>query len=168
MACNETLDKSCGVVNSPRARSQRSALSGEIRARRASADPSSGAGSPAPADNQAILQPAVADVTAQLGKPAELDAVGLHSANGWAFVWAKIEEPNGSPTTTAELLWAEAAAKAERLEDTNGLAGSRRRQIKDLAVRVAVGDALRAVRVAVVVRVDQFDPRADAVAKPVD
>jgi hypothetical protein len=95
----------------------------------AAADPGGSSGaSPAPAaDDKAVLQPAEADATAQLGKPVTLNVVALHSLDGWAFVWARIEEPDGQPVDYSGTPLADAAANgtaskkyAALLQDTNG------------------------------------------------
>jgi hypothetical protein len=79
------------------------------------------------ANDQANLQPAVADVTARLSKPAELDAVGVHSANGWAFVGQDRGTERTAQRLQRDSFGPKPLPKAGRLEDTNGLPGSRRR-----------------------------------------
>ncbi|EFV14251.1 hypothetical protein [Segniliparus rugosus] len=48
-----------------------------------------------PVEAQAILRGALADVVAELGKPARLDVGSLNVSGAWAFLYARIEEPDG-------------------------------------------------------------------------
>jgi hypothetical protein len=64
----------------------------------------------APADHQAILAPALADLTAQLGKPAKLNVVSLKTSKGFAFVYANIVDQDGRPIDYVGTPFAEAAA----------------------------------------------------------
>jgi hypothetical protein len=64
----------------------------------------------APADDQAVLGPALGDLTAQLGKPAKLNVVSLKTSKGWAFVYANIVDQDGRPIDYTGTKFAEAAA----------------------------------------------------------
>ena len=48
-----------------------------------------------PGETQAILQSALADAVAELGKPTQLDVGSLNVSGEWAFLYAHIEEPDG-------------------------------------------------------------------------
>jgi hypothetical protein len=58
-----------------------------------SADPVS-TPEPSSPEGQAILVPALADLTTQLGKPAKLDVTMLNTSQGWAFVKGQIKGPD--------------------------------------------------------------------------
>jgi hypothetical protein len=80
-----------------------------------SSDKSASTPTPAPATtgptgDQAILSPALADLTAQLGKPAKLDVVSLKTSKGFAFVYANIVDQDGRPIDYTGTKFAEAAA----------------------------------------------------------
>ncbi|PQM46987.1 hypothetical protein [Mycobacterium talmoniae] len=60
----------------------------------ASADPVTSP-DPTSTDGQAILKPALADLTTQLGKPAKLDVKTLNVSQGWAYVNGFIKAPDG-------------------------------------------------------------------------
>lgn len=76
----------------------------------AAADPGATAVDPASPEATTILAPALADVTAQLGKPVRLDVRSLKAADGWAFLWSAMQEPDGNPIDYTGTPFAEAAA----------------------------------------------------------
>ncbi|MBA0046032.1 hypothetical protein MLB1_06885 [Mycobacteroides sp. LB1] len=83
---------------------------GMLAAPFAAADPGATSVDPASPEASAILVPAIADVTAQLGKPVRLDVRSLKAAEGWAFLWSAMQEPDGSPIDYTGTPFAEAAA----------------------------------------------------------
>ncbi|MGH3724015.1 MAG: hypothetical protein ACRDUS_07780 [Mycobacterium sp.] len=83
---------------------------GMLTAPLAAADPGATALDPASPDGGAILAPAIADATAQLGKPVRLDVRSLKSAEGWAFLWSAMQEPDGGPIDYTGTPFAEPAA----------------------------------------------------------
>ncbi|WP_078308086.1 MULTISPECIES: hypothetical protein [unclassified Mycobacterium] len=76
----------------------------------ATADPGATPVDPASPEAASILAPALADVTAQLGKPVRLDVRSLKSADGWVFLWSAMQEPDGGPIDYAGTPFAEASA----------------------------------------------------------
>jgi len=76
----------------------------------ATADPGPTPMDPSSAEGAAVLAPAVADAAAQLGKPIRLDVRSLKAADGWAFLWSAMQEPDGSPVDYTGTPFAEAAA----------------------------------------------------------
>ncbi|AMT72703.1 hypothetical protein [Mycobacteroides immunogenum] len=76
----------------------------------ATADPGALSVDPSSAEGAVVLAPAVADVAAQLGKPVRLDVRSLKAADGWAFLWSAMQEPDGNPVDYAGSPFAEAAA----------------------------------------------------------
>jgi len=64
---------------------------------------------PASPDAAAILAPAVADVTTQLGKPAKLGTATVAESGQWAFVSAPILGGDGQPIDYKGTPFAEAA-----------------------------------------------------------
>lgn len=76
----------------------------------AAADPGATPVDPSSAEGAAVMAPAIADVTAQLGKPVRLDVRSLKAAEGWAFLWSAIQAPDGSPVDYTGTPFAEAAA----------------------------------------------------------
>ncbi|MUM19732.1 hypothetical protein FZI91_05270 [Mycobacterium sp. CBMA271] len=83
---------------------------GMLAAPLAVADPGATSVDPASSEGIAVLAPAIADVTVQLGKPARLDVRSLKAAEGWAFVWSAMQEPDGSPIDYTGTPFAGAAA----------------------------------------------------------
>lgn len=65
---------------------------------------------PTSPEGYAIVAPAIADASAQLGKPVRLDIRSLKAADGWAFIWSAMQDPDGSPVDYAGTPFAEAAA----------------------------------------------------------
>lgn len=103
----------------------------------ASADPGGGS---APSDDQQARAAAVADVSAQLGKPVRLDVKGLHSADGWAFVWATIRGSDGGPVNYAGTTFAEAAANGGVSKSYAGLLRDEAGQWRVVTSRVGPTD----------------------------
>ena len=62
----------------------------------ASADPGTGAMDPDSTAGKAIVARALTDVAKKLGKPAKLGVEDLNASQGWAFVWAKMTESDGT------------------------------------------------------------------------
>jgi hypothetical protein len=80
----------------------------------ASADPVS-------AEGGAIVQPALADLSAQLGKPVELKVKTVNVVGDWAFVYGKIQGPDGAVFDYAGTRFAEAAANGGKSTTYAGL-----------------------------------------------
>lgn len=83
---------------------------GMLAAPVAVADPGAMPVDPSSAEGAAVLAPALADVTAQLGKPVRLEVRSLKAAEGWAFLWSAIQGPDGSPVDYSGTPFAEASA----------------------------------------------------------
>ncbi|WP_078290349.1 hypothetical protein [Mycobacterium sp. D16R24] len=83
---------------------------GLLTAPLAAADPGATPVDPTSPEAAVILAPALADVTAQLGKPVRLDVRSLKSADGWVFLWSAMQEPDGSPIDYTGTPFAEASA----------------------------------------------------------
>lgn len=83
---------------------------GLVMAPLATADPGATSVDPTSPEAAAILAPALADVTAQLGKPVRLDIRSLKSAEGWVFLWSAMQEPDGGPVDYTGTPFAEASA----------------------------------------------------------
>lgn len=60
-------------------------------------------------EGQAIVQPALTKLVADLGKPARLDVKGLRVSGEWAFVYAAIQTPGGQPIDYKDTPFADAA-----------------------------------------------------------
>ncbi|OHT88535.1 hypothetical protein [Mycobacteroides saopaulense] len=83
---------------------------GLLLAPAAAADPDATPVDPSSSDGAALVAPALADATAQLGKPVRLDVRSLKAADGWAFLWSAMQEPGGEPIDYAGTPFAEASA----------------------------------------------------------
>lgn len=92
----------------------------------ATADPGPTPMDPSSAEGAAVLAPAVADAAAQLGKPIRLDVRSLKAADGWAFLWSAMQEPDGSPVDYTGTPFAEAAAERCLVQEIRGPAASGR------------------------------------------
>lgn len=78
---------------------------------------------PAPdsSEAQAILRPALAAIAADLGKPAKLDVKSLRTSGDWAYISAKLQEPNGQPINYQGTKYAEAAENGGASHSYDGL-----------------------------------------------
>ncbi|ALR13131.1 hypothetical protein BST43_09655 [Mycobacteroides saopaulense] len=83
---------------------------GLLLAPAAAADPVATPVDPSSPDGAVLVAPALADATAQLGKPVRLDVRSLKAADGWAFLWSAMKEPGGEPIDYAGTPFAEASA----------------------------------------------------------
>jgi ketosteroid isomerase-like protein len=70
---------------------------------------------------QAILQPALAAIASELGKPAKLDVKTLRTSGDWAYVDAKLQEANGQPISYQDTKYAEAAENGGVSHSYDGL-----------------------------------------------
>lgn len=62
------------------------------------------------AEGQAILKAAAADVDGQMGKSANFAVKSFKASDGWSFLSAQLQNPDGSPFDYAGTPLAEAAA----------------------------------------------------------
>lgn len=62
------------------------------------------------AEGQAILKTAAADVKGQIGKDAKFAVTSFKASQGWAFLSAQLQNPDGSPFDYAGTPLAEASA----------------------------------------------------------
>ncbi len=62
------------------------------------------------AEGQAILETAAADVEGQMGKGAKFAVKSFKASDGWAFLSAQLQNPDGSPFDYTGTPLAEAAA----------------------------------------------------------
>lgn len=76
---------------------------------------------PASTEREAIVHPALADLLAQLGKPAELKIKTVNTAGEWAFVYGTILGPDGVPFDYSGTPFAEAAAHGGKSRTYAGL-----------------------------------------------
>ena len=76
---------------------------------------------PASTEGKAMIDTATADAAKQLGKPVKIAVKKFNSAQGWAYLYGTIQEPDGSAIDLSDTPLAEAAANGGASNRFDGL-----------------------------------------------